>query len=537
MTIFTSTKIKPYFHTIRYLKLSQIYWQIIRRLYRPKISNKIRSIHFRKNTGLFILPILKNNYIQENKITFLNQSIPFDNNIFDRAKSQSQLWQYNLHYFNGLLSQDKNTVEKTKALLADWIRIFPMYTKIAWDPYPISIRVVNIIKYQLLYHDLPKEIVDNIYLQTRYLYKIPEYQLLGNHLFENAKTLVFAGVFFNTDESKKWVRLGIKILNKEINRQILDDGGFFELSPMYHALAQELLLDMVNLFQSYQITFSNQWMLKLQKMRFWLQVMTHPNGEIAFFNDAALGVAPTLFELEQYAERLNLPTLKKTQEKIIYLQNSGYLRLQNKNLVAILDCAKIGPDYQPAHAHADTLSFELSVFGKRCIVNSGTSTYGEEVALRQWQRGTRAHSTVEINQQNSSEMWGIFRVARRAKPTDLQIEQDIVRCSHHGYKKIGAKHTRTWKLFEEEFSIEDDCENATESIARFYLHPETTLSENKIILENKKIYFDATSPVLISKSNYYPEFGKSIESHVLTCVFSKNNCIVFNLRSGDQMPI
>jgi hypothetical protein len=33
--------------------------------------------------------------------------------------------------------------------------------------------------------------------------------------------------------------------------------------------------------------------------------------------------------------------------------------------VLILDVAPVGPDYLPGHAHADTLSFELSLFGQR----------------------------------------------------------------------------------------------------------------------------------------------------------------------------
>ena len=46
--------------------------------------------------------------------------------------------------------------------------------------------------------------------------------------------------------------------------------------------------------------------------------------------------------------------------------------------MVIFDLAQIGPDYLPSHGHADTLSFELSVYGKRVFVNSGTSMYGTE---------------------------------------------------------------------------------------------------------------------------------------------------------------
>ena len=43
--------------------------------------------------------------------------------------------------------------------------------------------------------------------------------------------------------------------------------------------------------------------------------------------------------------------------------------------MALLDVARVGPDYLPGHAHADTLSFELSLYDRRTIVNCGISQY------------------------------------------------------------------------------------------------------------------------------------------------------------------
>ena len=58
-----------------------------------------------------------------------------------------------------------------------------------------------------------------------------------------------------------------------------------------------------------------------------------------------------------------------------FLLSSGYARLsnQNKSAIAFLDVGPIGPNYLPGHGHADTLSFELSIHGKRVVVNAGTS--------------------------------------------------------------------------------------------------------------------------------------------------------------------
>ena len=146
----------------------------------------------------------------------------------------------------------------------------------------------------------------------------------------------------------------------------------------------------------------------------WLHVMSHPDGQISFFNDAAFDIAAPYESLLDYAGRLGFPE-PPAERGSRYLEESGYCRLENERAVVICDVARVGPNYQPGHAHADTLSFELSVYGFRVFVNSGVSEYGvSEERLRQ--RGTAAHNTLELNNADSSEVWHGFRVARRACP-------------------------------------------------------------------------------------------------------------------------
>jgi uncharacterized heparinase superfamily protein len=72
------------------------------------------------------------------------------------------------------------------------------------------------------------------------------------------------------------------------------------------------------------------------------------------------------------------------------LAESGYLRAEAAGAVLILDVAPVGPDYLPGHAHADTLSFELSLFGQRVFCNGGTSRYGPGAGARSRARHGRA---------------------------------------------------------------------------------------------------------------------------------------------------
>jgi uncharacterized heparinase superfamily protein len=176
-------------------------------------------------------------------------------------------------------------------------------------------------------------------------------------------------------------------------------------------------------------------------MRRWLGAMCHPDGEIAFFNDAAIGVHPSPSELNAYAMRLGFGSVPPPADGVTNLVSSGYVRLQLPGAVVLFDVGEVGPAYLPGHAHADTLSFELSIGGRRVAVNSGTSEYGIG-AERSRQRGTMAHNTVSIGGMDSSEVWGGFRVARRARPFGAASGSGpaqglFARCGHDGFRRIG----------------------------------------------------------------------------------------------------
>ncbi|WP_434143872.1 heparinase II/III domain-containing protein [Photobacterium leiognathi] len=293
-----------------------------------------------------------------------------------------------------------------------------------------------------------------------------EYHILGNHLFENAKALIFAGCFFSGPESDKWLQKGLKIIDKEIDEQILSDGANFELSPMYHNIILFDILNLYNLAVNNNNTELNKrkdiWHRLAIKMLNFSEAMCHPDGDVSFFNDSSIGIAPSFKFLKHYAESLGINSfteLNNDQLKLRLFDKAGYAIIESSFLKAILDVAKVGPDYIPGHGHADTLSFELSLFGHRVFVNSGTSEYGlTKERLRQ--RQTAAHNTIEVDGEDSSEVWGGFRVARRAYPSTPIINQsknDIsISCSHNGYKRLSGKvtHKRTWSFKERAILIE-----------------------------------------------------------------------------------
>jgi uncharacterized heparinase superfamily protein len=445
--------------------------------------------------------------------------------------AKARLWRYNQHYFDDLNAEDAAArVDWHRALIADWIAANPPGRGAGWEPYPASLRIVNWVKWALAGNDLPEGARESLAVQTRWLTRRLEWHLLGNHLFANAKALVFAGLHFDGPEAARWLGKGQRILDREIAEQILTDGGQFELSPMYHALALEDMLDLVNIARTFgRDDLAAEWGARIPAMLDWLLTMSHPDGGIGFFNDAAFGIAPENSQLRAYARRLGF---EGPQEPggLRYLKPSGYARLSAGPAVVIANLARIGPDYLPGHAHADTLSFELSLEGRRVIVNSGTSVYGAG-AERLRQRGTAAHSTLTINGQDSSEVWSGFRVGRRARPLDIETEEHtdtrIARAAHDGYRHLpGAPmHRREWRLDADRLTVTDRVEGAGRHRieARFHLGPEISAhltapgrlelhdNDDQCIL---RVSIDGGETEILP-SSWHPEFGRSIETHCI----------------------
>jgi uncharacterized heparinase superfamily protein len=452
----------------------------------------------------------------------------------------SDLWRYNLHYFDDLnaLGAESRRAWHQQAV-EDWIRSNPPGTGTGWEPYPTSLRVVNWIKYALAGQESSEAAMQSLATQGRALRRRLEYHLLGNHLFANAKALVFAGLYFEGPEADAWLHKGMSLLAREIPEQILPDGGQFERSPMYHALALEDVLDLINLTSAYRAAAPARWVVPVaswrsiaERMRAWLLAMCHPDGEIALFNDAAHGIAPPLSELQRYADELigsgqELPAAQH-RVRCIHLRDSGYVRAEAPDAVLFTDVAPVGPDYLPGHAHADTLSFEFSLYGGRVIVNGGTSQYATG-SVRDAERGTPAHTTVTVNGENSSEVWAGFRVARRARPFNLKVDEseEEVRifCSHDGYKRLPGKpvHRRAWRLRKGELRVEDRIEGRYQTaVARYHLHPSvevivdsTALSGVLRLSDGREARWRASNRVRIEPSHYAPEFGKRLPTRCL----------------------
>lgn len=532
-----------YWHTLRHLRPVQIYGRLWFRFYRPR-PDLAPAPGLRPPSGAWQAPAARAPSLSgPGDFRFIGETGRLAEIGWD-GPQRNKLWRYNQHYFDDLNAAGApERAEWHTALITDWIAQNSPGRGAGWEPYPTSLRIVNWIKRAQTGPALSSAAVQSLAVQVRWLSRRLEYHLLGNHLFSNAKALVFAGLFFEGAEAGQWLATGLDVLARELPEQILADGGHFELSPMYHALALEDLLDLVNLARRYKAALTpamvatvDGWCVRVQEMRRWLHAMSHPDGAIGFFNDAAFDIAPANVELDAYAGCLGFEALDLSPPTQ-WLASSGYARLSRGAAVALLDMAPVGPDYLPGHAHADTLSFELSLFGERVLVNSGTSCYGES-AERLRQRGTAAHNTVVVAGCNSSEVWGGFRVARRARPREAVLSADdplIAHGAHDGYQRLPGRplHQRRWRMGEGLLTVSDHTGNAAlPAEARFHFHPGVMLVPGSNVSAG-----EGATPkgkpfswrvhrgrARLEPSTWHPRFGESLASQ----------CLVIDLHEGQS---
>jgi len=451
-----------------------------------------------------------------------------------------RLWLYNLHYFEYLWSLD---YEHGRELILDWIaRHPPARGHAGWEPYPTSLRLLSWCGWLFAKERaqaerdvaLRERVWPSIWRQAEWLSRHLETHLRGNHLLENAAALAFCGACWG-GPGESWLARGSEWLDRELPEQMLADGVHFERSPMYHARVVYVL----SLLAATRAPALAQRVAgPLRDARAALARLCHPDGEIALLNDAAFGIAPHPAELLQ----------EPPPEGVFALRDAGYYGARASGHYLVCDAARIGPDYQPGHAHGDLLSFELSLAGQRVVVDAGVHGYDGD-PLRAWCRSTRAHNTVEIDGADQCEFWSTFRVARRARPRDVvwRHERDGFRlsASHDGYERLAGqpRHAREFRWYRDGVLLVRDRVTASrpvKAVSRLHLHPDCEIEQvsgRRARIRHPAgvfgVAFDGEGELAVEPSTYCPEFGSSVEARALAFAADRIGDTGFCIAHGD----
>ncbi|GAB3890976.1 alginate lyase family protein [Larkinella knui] len=503
-----------YWDTVRHLKAQQLIYQAINRL-RPQPSLPVDTPPVATSWLEFTAPD-KPQSLDGQTFTFLNQPVSFSTGVDWNYAQNGKLWQYNLNYFD-FLNQPGFAIDQGVGLIHDFMRKTATL-KGGLEPYPTSLRIINWVRFLSYYQLRLPDIDSHLRAQVRLLQNRLEYHLLGNHLLENGFALLIGSLYF---QDRDLYQNAILLVRQELNEQLFADGGHYERSPMYHQILLDRLLDTCRALRKdtwHRDHDADTFLERMaRRMLGWLHTMTFSNGEIPLMNDAAEGIAPTTCQLMAKAESIGI------KPDTITLSDSRFRQFQTPNYEVVATVGSIGPAYQPGHAHADTFTFVLHVHGRPVIVDTGTSSY-ETNARRQWERSTTAHNTVQIAETDSSEVWGSFRVGRRARVTLLDDAPDHLRAQHDGYRQLNIQHERQWVTSPDQLLIVDSIRGEQTAVARFHLAPgmqPLAIKRNRILFVWGKIEWQNALAISQKAVQVARQFNQLLPTLVIEVQFRK----------------
>lgn len=385
----------------------------------------------------------------------------------------SHLWRFTLHYMEWAWSLPALGAEEARKafarLWASWTADTTVGAGDAWAPYPASLRAWTLCGiHDTMVRGGPVEAAVAASLEDHagMIAATLERDVRGNHLLKNLKALVGLGVFLDRPDL---VAMGTDGIATEIRRQVLADGGHDERSPSYHCQILADLVDVEGLLAASQGPGVPGLRRAIEQMRRWLGAMVGPGLAVPLFNDAFL-VDPV---------RVAVLAPASVDGRAIALPASGYaVARPAPGTHLVLDAGPPCPPSLPAHAHADALSFELTVGGRRVVVDTGTSTYAPG-ATRGRERSTSAHNTVEVDGTDQTEVFGQFRAGRRA-PAELDRVTDsdagVILAGHHdGYRHLpgAVRHTRRITVTATAIVVDDDLDGSGLHLvtSRFHVRP------------------------------------------------------------------
>ncbi|HEX6909525.1 MAG TPA: heparinase II/III family protein, partial [Longimicrobium sp.] len=233
------------------------------------------------------------------------------------ARRVGHLWSYHLHYFAYAvdlawawrMTGDAAYADRFSALARGWIGATEGGRGDGWEPYALATRAIHWMEALLLFGEgLNGETRDvvgrSLWRQLAVLERRLERHLLANHLQRDLQALAVGGQLFAGVDAARWRRTGARGLWRELDEQVLGDGGHFERSPMYHAVALDDYLRAAALLRVGGEPIPAAAEERLRRMTRAFGVLSRPDGSLHLFNDAAQGEAPARAELDALARRV-----------------------------------------------------------------------------------------------------------------------------------------------------------------------------------------------------------------------------------------
>ena len=530
----------------------------LRRFYRPAYRARTSSVRLNNAAGP-LLDVLRQRRehlwpnrqdaeslaaINCGEFRFLNQTLDL------AADSQSgleglnwqpdapRLWRFHLHYHESLLElAGQEGPDVAWQLVESWLGDIGNQTPHAdpdsWHPFCLSMRLPNWLMLagtEAMPNSLSQQFWKSVSEQVDWLWQNPEWDLGGNHLLENLRTLAIADAVLEGDvrihrtELYRWI-------DREIETQVLPTGEHFERTPTYHAL---MLLAVLEIAEAAELVGQRCMAAEASvRMADFLETVLHPDGGIPLFGDSVFAETPDPgslirslgFQPGKTKSTSGLLSRDDSANDDYWVWRSGLGSVQEHCL--IFDTGNAACDLLPAHAHADLLCVSASAYGKRFLVDTGTFDY-EDTPQRAHCRSTFAHNTARVNDRSQFDVWSRFRMGRRGhvRGKTMGIGEGFGWCLawHDAYADTGVRRTCRLIVVDEDhptgfrWLIADwiDATASHQISSPLHIGPafkvatiDTNLSICHLISDlPKEIFVRSSATTTLSKNDYYPDFGQ-----------------------------
>lgn len=465
-------------------------------------------------------------------LTVSGETISFNESLW-KSKSASQIWIEELHSFSWI--KDLRSVGSNQAriffrkCILNWMDLFSGWSRTIWRSDILGKRVCFLLgSYNFFCSSadeiFQKKLIKNISVQVSHLVRYKLRDVKGFNRIFAIKGIILGSISFS--KLNKNIDYGISLLIEEIRNQVFSDGSHYLKSPSKHLEFLKNLID-IKFFLSRSKTISPQELNEtIDKMASILKSYRHGDGTLSTFNDSK-------------------PIDKITIDQILLRANSKLKINNTSNLTGIHKIAENKMNFlmdagNPVleNTFAGSLSFEFS-FGKHIIVVNSGSPHIYNKRWAEAMRSTAAHSTLMIDNVNSSDI--IFdkeKNSRIAKVWSNKVydgKSYLIESAHDGYKKIfGLIHNRKIHIncHERILRGHDLISRVTKNFKsipkefyiRFHIHPDVeaniTSSRKKVILKLKDgqgwEFICSDSIISIGESVYLAKKNQMIRNtHIL----------------------
>ena len=361
-------------------------------------------------------------------------------------------WLHGFDWLQDLLSPKKNApTARAVSYVDSWILTYGKWNDFSWQPDILGQRLFNwLTLWSPTFETSDDDIVGRrrravIYRQLKALKVNYKYTQAGLNRLRAAAALAMGGAKL-ADKADGFLARGLDLIDREIELQILPDGGHISRSPAQTLEALKILLALDTLLQTRGVEGSRFMSRAIDRLAPMAAFFRHNDGSLGGFHGAGEGDKGLIDTL--------LNAAPGDPKPFGYCPHTGYQRVERGGTILMVDTGSAPPRPFDSQTHMAPLAFELSTPAGRMIVNCGWN----DKQPKAWQRPIRAsaaHNTLTLDGRSPGQLlpegWktrilgqavlteaGPVKAQRKEQNSGVWLEM-----SHDGYRAdYGLAHRR-----------------------------------------------------------------------------------------------